>query len=206
MADGISLDFEAGKRLVRTARRSVDQVVIDGVEPSPPADHPPALGEQRGAFVTLRKDGALRGCIGEPYATQPLIESVVSAAVGAATRDPRFPPVRERELDAITVEVSALTSPVAIEVDDPSAIVEHVTVGTDGLIVADGERSGLLLPQVAVEQGWDAETFLAETCRKAGLPTDRWRTDRVRIERFSVDRFEEREPRAEVVTGDVLDE
>ena len=206
MAAGSSLDFEAGERLVRTARGSVDRVVTEGVEPSPPDDHPAALGEQRGAFVTLRKAGSLRGCIGEPYAIQPLIESVVSAAVGAATRDPRFPPVRENELDAITVEVSALTNPVPIESDDPAAIVERVTVGTDGLIIADGERSGLLLPQVAVEQGWDAETFLAETCRKAGLPTDRWRTDDVRIERFSVDRFEEREPRGEVVTGDVLDE
>ncbi|HKL29845.1 MAG TPA: AmmeMemoRadiSam system protein A [Natrialbaceae archaeon] len=205
MVDGSSLDFEAGERLVRTARRSVDRVVTDEVDPSPPGDQPAVLGEQRGAFVTLRKEGSLRGCIGEPYATQPLIESVVSAAVGAATRDPRFPPVRENELDAITVEVSALTSPVPIEADDPAALVEHVTVGTDGLIIADGERNGLLLPQVAVEQGWDAETFLAETCRKAGLPTDRWRTDGVRIERFSVDRFEEREPRGEVVTGDVLD-
>ncbi|MFW5903579.1 MAG: AmmeMemoRadiSam system protein A [Halolamina sp.] len=206
MAEGISLEFEAGERLVRTARRSVDRVVVDDVDPSPPDDHPPVLGEQRGAFVTLRKEGSLRGCIGEPYATQPLIESTVSAAVGAATRDPRFPPVRERELDAITVEVSALTSPVPIEADDPAAIVERVDVGTHGLIVADGERTGLLLPQVAVEQGWDAETFLAETCRKAGLPMDRWTAGGLRIELFSVDRFEEREPRGEVVTGAVLDD
>jgi len=205
MSGASTLDFAAGRHLVRTARRSVDRTVADDAPPSPPDDYPPALGERRGAFVTLRKVGDLRGCIGEPYPTQPLIESVVSAAVGAATRDPRFPPVREPELDAVTVEVSALTSPTSIETDDPTAVVEAVDVGTDGLIVKAGERSGLLLPQVAVEQGWDAETFLAETCRKAGLPRDRWRTDDVTIERFTVDRFEEREPRGEVVTGDVLD-
>lgn len=205
-SEGISLEFEAGKQLVRTARRGVDQVVLDGEEPSPPADHPSSLGERRGAFVTLRKGGNLRGCIGEPYATQPLIESVVSAAVGAATRDPRFPPVRQSELDEIIVEVSALTSPVSIEADDPATIIDRVTVGYDGLIVDADGRSGLLLPQVAVDQGWDAEQFLGETCRKAGLPVDHWRTDEVTIERFSVDRFEEREPRGEVVTGDLLDD
>ncbi|MFT4891515.1 MAG: AmmeMemoRadiSam system protein A [Halobacteriales archaeon] len=205
MSGAETLGFPAGRHLVRTARRSVDRAVTDDASPTPPDDYPSALDEQRGAFVTLRKAGDLRGCIGEPYATQPLIESVVSAAVGAATRDPRFPPVQEPELDAIAVEVSALTSPASIDADDPSAVVEAVAVGTDGLIVRDGERNGLLLPQVAVEQGWDAETFLAETCRKAGLPRDRWRTDDVTIERFTVDRFEEREPRGEVATGDVLD-
>lgn len=206
MSGASTLDFAAGRQLVRTARLSVDRAVTDDAPPSPPDDYPPVLDERRGAFVTLRKAGRLRGCIGEPYATQPLIESVVSAAVGAATRDPRFTPVREPELDAVTVEVSALTSPAKIDADDPTAVVEAVEVGTDGLIVKAGERSGLLLPQVAVEQGWDAETFLAETCQKAGLPRERWRTDDVTVERFTVDRFEEREPRGEVVTGDVLDE
>ncbi|MFQ3295050.1 MAG: AmmeMemoRadiSam system protein A [Halobacteriales archaeon] len=205
-SEGISLEFEAGKQLVRTARRSVDGAVIDDAEPSAPTDHPPSLGDQRGAFVTLRKEGDLRGCIGEPSPTQPLIESVVSAAVGAATRDPRFPPVRESELDSITVEVSALTSPVSIVAEDPAEIVDRVNVGHDGLIIDGDGRSGLLLPQVPVEQGWAAEQFLAETCRKAGLLADYWRTDDVTIKRFSVDRFEEREPRGEVVTGDVLDD
>lgn len=205
MIEGVSLPFEAGERLVNAARRSVERAVREEGQPSPPDEYPATLDEQRGAFVTLRKAGELRGCIGEPYATQPLIESVVSAAVGAATRDPRFPPVRDSELDAITVEVSALTSPEPIAAREPSAIVDAVEVGVDGLIVDADDRSGLLLPQVAVDQGWDAETFLAETCRKAGLPADRWRTDEVTIERFSVDRFEEREPRGEVVTGDVLD-
>lgn len=205
MSGASTLGFAAGRHLVRTARRSVDRAVADDASPSPPNHYPSVLDERRGAFVTLRKAGSLRGCIGEPYATQPLIRSVVSAAVGAATRDPRFPPVGEPELDAITVEVSALTSPASIDAADPTAVVEAVEIGTDGLIVTDGERSGLLLPQVAVEQDWDAETFLAETCRKAGLPRDRWRTDDVTIERFAVDRFEERDPRGEVVTGDVLE-
>ena len=205
MSAGISLDFEAGKRLVSTARRSVERVVTTDESPAPPEAYPTVLDEERGAFVTLRKAGTLRGCIGEPYATQPLIDSVVSAAIGAATRDPRFPPVREAELEAITVEVSALTSPVRIEAASPDAIVEAIEVGTHGLIVDAEDGSGLLLPQVAAERGWDAEAFLAETCRKAGLPTDRWRTDDVTVQQFTVDRFEERDPRGEIVADDLLD-
>lgn len=119
--------------------------------------------------MTLWLEG-LRGCIGFPYPVKPLAEAVQEAAVGAALQDPRFPPLRAEELSALEIEISVLTPPKSLE---PS----QVKVGVHGLIVSRGGRSGLLLPQVAMEYGWDAPTFLAQTCLKAGLPKDAWRKD-----------------------------
>jgi AmmeMemoRadiSam system protein B/AmmeMemoRadiSam system protein A len=123
----------------------------------------------RGVFVTLRKHGELRGCIGFIEPVAPLGQAIVQAATYAATEDPRFPPVKPAEVKDIKVEVSVLTP--LREISDA----RKVEVGRHGLVVSRGENRGLLLPQVPVENGWDRETFLEQACLKAGLPPDAWR-------------------------------
>ncbi len=122
-----------------------------------------------GAFVTLHKAGDLRGCIGFPEPVYPLYETIIRSGISAALRDPRFPPVSSGELHALHIEISVL-SPLR------QATPEEVEVGTHGLVIEQGGFRGLLLPQVPVEWGWTREEFLAQTCRKAGLPADAWRT------------------------------
>ena len=136
----------------------------------------PVLKEDAAAFVTLKKRGQLRGCIGQIIARGPLDRAVRDMTVAAATSDPRFPPVRPEELKDITVEISVLTHPERLS--DPLA----VRVGTDGLIIEQGMHRGVLLPQVPEEQGWDKKQYLQGICRKAGLPSDAWK--RAKIERF----------------------
>jgi len=123
-----------------------------------------------GAFVTLRIADSLRGCIGETESCGSLVETVRHVAAAAASEDPRFPPVQRDELHRVVIEVSVL-GPL-----EPCAGAEEIEVGRHGLVVEHGARRGLLLPQVAVEWGWDAHTFLAKTCIKAGLPPEGWRS------------------------------
>lgn len=146
---------------------------------------PQALMEPRGAFVTLHLNRDLRGCIGTFETDRPLIETIRRMAIAAATEDPRFPPVSIEELPRITIEISVLSP--RSRIHSPHEIV----VGKHGLYVTHGPRRGVLLPQVATEQGWDAETFLAFTCRKAGLPLDKWRDEETILELFSAEIFEE---------------
>ncbi len=143
-----------------------------------PTDAPPALLEKRGVFVTLKKHGRLRGCTGYLSGIKPLILAVLDNSYNAAFKDPRFGPVTGDELKAITIEISVLTEPV------PVKSVEEIKVGRDGLIMERIPYRGLLLPQVPVEQGWDRETVLEETCRKAGLPSNAWRDRETTILRF----------------------
>ncbi|MCK7471593.1 MAG: AmmeMemoRadiSam system protein A [Desulfomicrobium escambiense] len=124
-----------------------------------------------GVFVTLTRNGQLRGCIGFIAPVFPLGQAVIQAAVYAATEDPRFPRVAASELAGLRFEISVLTP--AREIDDPKA----VKVGVHGLIVEKDGRSGVLLPQVAVDEGWDRTTFLDQVCLKAGLPRDAWKRD-----------------------------
>jgi AmmeMemoRadiSam system protein A len=128
------------------------------------------LGEKHGAFVTLRRcDGELRGCVGYVEPLYPLIETVGRAAIAAAFEDGRFAPVTAEELPSLRVEISVLGPVRPIQA-------ESVQPGVHGLIVRHAGRSGLLLPQVATEHGWDRQTFLEHTCRKAGLPSGAWRS------------------------------
>jgi AmmeMemoRadiSam system protein A len=127
------------------------------------------FAEPRGAFVTLRKKGELRGCMGIIEPVAPLGQAVIQAAIFAATEDPRFPPVAPSEIADLRVEISVLTP--ARKIDNP----REVTVGTHGLIVERDGRKGVLLPQVPVENGWDRETFLEQASLKAGLPRDAWK-------------------------------
>ena len=140
-------------------------------EPAPALPAATGAAVRRGAFVTLRKAGELRGCIGHLSADRPVVEVVCEMAVAAALDDPRFPPVTVDELMEITVEVSVVTPPRRLEPVDPGA----VTVGRHGLIVRHGRAAALLLPQVAVEHGLDALGFLEAVCHKAGLNAGAWR-------------------------------
>lgn len=127
------------------------------------------LKEKRGCFVTIKKYGQLRGCIGYIQPIKSLYLAVSEMAVSAALKDPRFPPVKEDELAHLELEISALTP--LEEISSP----EQIQVGGDGIYIIKGFYSGLLLPQVATEQGWDRMTFLEHTCMKAGLPIDAWK-------------------------------
>jgi len=200
----VTLSLEQGAHLVSIARKAIETVVADGRAPR--AEEIPTLPEgadeflksHRGVFVTLTDSvGELRGCIGLPYPVKPLGEAVVHAAVGAATHDPRFPRVRSSELDALRVEVSALTEPKAIECN-ALELPDHVRVGTDGLIVSGLGRSGLLLPQVATEMGLAPDDFLSLTCEKAGLLPDAWLTPDVQVRKFQAEIFAEDTPRGVV--------
>ncbi len=142
------------------------------------------LARPGGAFVTLHKRGELRGCIGHIEPTEPLGQVVPRCAVAACRSDPRFPPVAVDELDAIDIEISLL-GPLA-----PIAGPPDLVVGRDGLVVERGRQRGLLLPQVATEWGWDAESFLAHSCQKAGLPPDAWRKG-ANLWRFEAEVFAE---------------
>lgn len=168
------LDDAARKSLLQRARRAIACAIgiADSVAPVPdaiPNPHSLIPGDfKAGAFVTLRINGSLRGCIGYPEPELPLVDVVDRCAVSAALSDPRFPPLRADEWSDIDVELSILG---AIErVGD----IAEVAVGQHGLIVEFGRRRGLLLPQVAVEWSWNAAEFAAQTCIKAGLPGDAW--------------------------------
>jgi hypothetical protein len=169
------------RALVGIARAAVRGSVSGRAPALPPV---PDLPEASGAFVTLKKDGELRGCIGTLECRGPLAEEVARAAVSAAREDPRFAPIGASELDDLQVEVSILGPLEPIDPLDPEAIV----IGRHGLVVEQGSRRGLLLPQVAIEWNMDRETFLARTCVKAGLPTDAWRTG-AQVYRFAADVF-----------------
>jgi AmmeMemoRadiSam system protein A len=137
-----------------------------------------------GAFVTLKRGGRLRGCIGTLECRRPLDEEVARVAVSAAREDPRFEPLRASELDDLDVEVSVLGPLEPIDPFDPAAI----DIGRHGLVVEQGHRRGLLLPQVATEWNWGREEFLAQTCVKAGLSPDAWRHG-AKTYRFAADVF-----------------
>jgi AmmeMemoRadiSam system protein A len=141
------------------------------------------LSEKRGAFVTLKTHGQLRGCIGLIQALKPLSQTVIDMAQAAAFQDPRFPPLSERELKDLSVEISALTP--FRQIQD----IKEIQVGKHGLLIERGFNSGLLLPQVAAEYGWDTQTFLEQTCQKAGLPRDAWKDKKTKIQIFSAEVF-----------------
>ena len=154
--------------LIEIARNTLNSYIRSGTMPEP-KPLTPKLAEKRGVFVTLHKHGELRGCIGYPEAVKPLYQAVAEMAVSSSTEDPRFPPVQPEELDDIDIEITVL-SPLR-RITSP----ESVIVGRHGLVIRKGFYSGLLLPQVPVEQGWNREQFLANICLKAGLPPNAWK-------------------------------
>lgn len=180
------LSEESQRLLLRIARASIESFLSK--KPFPEFEiTDPKLTEKRGAFVTLHKDGKLRGCIGYVMALKPLWQTVKEVAVAAAVDDPRFPPVTLKELDEIEIEISVLTPMRRIR------DIEEIRVGTHGIYIKRGINSGLLLPQVAVEYGWSREEFLAQTCYKAWLPPDAWKDPMTEIYIFSAQVFSEKE-------------
>jgi len=190
---------EQGEKAVEIARNTLENFLRDGEEPDLDEELSEQMEEERGVFVTLQKNDDLRGCIGRPMPRQPFIEGLVNSAINAATRDPRFPEVSPEELEDITIEVSMLTVPEEVEVDDPKKYLEKIEVGRDGLIVKYGGSEGLLLPQVPVDNNWESEEFLSQTCVKAGLSSDAWVKEDISLEKFSAQVFKEKKPSGEVV-------
>lgn len=166
--DPPALDPESEQLLLRMARDSI-AAALSGEEYRTPAELPPELGEPGAAFVSLHLGGELRGCIGVVRPLEPLANAVAHCACAAALEDPRFPPLAPQELADVTIEISVLGAM------RPLAPGEMPRPGVDGVVVAQGPRQGLLLPQVASEHGWNAARLLQETCLKAGLPADAWK-------------------------------
>jgi AmmeMemoRadiSam system protein A len=169
--------------LLQTAREAIAARLARRAPVFPTAGD--ALREPRGAFVTLKARGELRGCIGHITASEPLVDTVKEVARASAFEDPRFPPVRPEEWDAVRIEISVLSP---FETARDAGVIE---VGVHGIMIRRGSRSGLLLPQVATEQGWDRETFLMHCCYKAGLPGDAWRSPDTQLSIFSAIVFHE---------------
>jgi uncharacterized protein (TIGR00296 family) len=194
---------ENGVFLVKLARQTVDDYVTHRTRPEVPENVPESLRAKSGVFVTLNsitgKHVTLRGCIGRPYPTQPLVEATIDSAIDAAVNDPRFPPVKSAELDNVLVELSVLTPPRKIQYKDPQELLELVEVGRDGLIVSRGMWRGLLLPQVPVEWEWNTRQFLEHTCNKAGLPLDAWKDPKTEFMSFQAEIFGEDSPRGIIV-------
>jgi uncharacterized protein len=182
-----------GELVVRIARGAVYRALnVRSPVPLPEA-RAPGLAERRGVFVTWyrRRGHRLRGCIGFPEPVLPLADGLAEAAVAAALEDPRFPPIGPEELPELVVEVSVLTPSVPLPVSERP---RGVRVGVDGLVVEHGRSRGLLLPQVAPDQRWDAEQFLNGACEKAGLPREAWRSADVTVARFQAQVFRETAP------------
>ena len=201
------LNQKEGKFLVELARKAVGEYLKTGTCMKAPENLPEKFLQHCGVFVTINavEDGekSLRGCIGLPYPTTPLAEAVLESAISAATQDPRFPSVSLGELDHVVFEISVLTPPKVVEVNNPKDYCKKVKVGEDGLIVERGIYKGLLLPQVPVEWKWDEETFLCQCCIKAGLPPDSWLVKGTKIYKFSSIIAEELSPKGEVKIVDM---
>ena len=170
------------RALLDLARRAI-AAHVEGTQPAL-AQPAGAASSPGGAFVTLHSHGELRGCIGHIEANEPVGAVIARCAVAACSADPRFPPVAAAELADLDIELSLL-GPL-----EPIAGPADIEIGRHGLVIESGWHRGLLLPQVATEWGWDAETFLAHTCRKAGLPNDAWRGG-ARLWRFEAEVFGE---------------
>ena len=190
----LSPEFSLGQR--RTLLRIAHQAILSALQRQPLPEAPPALAglsDPRGVFTTLYLHGdphgdfhrqfhrELRGCVGYAVPIAPLYRAVAETARAAAFEDSRFLPVTREEAPKLEVSLSVLSRLFPIHP-------EEVEVGRHGLLISDGARRGLLLPQVSVENGWDRETFLEQTCRKAGLPLDAWRKSAT-IEAFTAEVF-----------------
>ena len=199
MSNDIQLSDSDGVVLVKTARKAVTEFLSNGNRMKLESDLEEKFSFNSGVFVTLNNPDGLRGCIGFPMPEKKLSHAIIEGAIAAATEDPRFPSVKTNELNDIVFEVTVLTPPVEIDVSDPMEYLEKIKVGRDGLIIRHSFSSGLLLPQVPVEYGWDVEEFLQHTCEKAGLERNTWKNEDVKIEKFEGIIFKEETPNGAIV-------
>lgn len=192
------MEHEKGEKLVRYARNVIENHVrrnkIHDIE---------NFDEKAGVFVTINTypEKELRGCIGIPEPIMPLKRAIKEAAISVC-HDPRFPDLREEELDKIVVEVTLLTPPELIKAK-PVDYPKYIEIGKDGLMVERGFYRGLLLPQVAIEYNWDSKEFLKHTCIKAGLSPDAWLDENTKVYKFQGEIFMEEKPRGKIVRHDL---
>jgi len=188
----VELNREQQQKLLSLARKTIDEYLEYERLPEPDLQNEfsdDIFMEKCGAFVTIHKNGKLRGCIGYIKGIKNIPETIIDMAKAAAFNDPRFPSLTKEELEQVDIEISIL-SPIET-VEDPG----EIEAGRDGLIVSNSFRTGLLLPQVAMEYGWTEYQFLENTCHKAGLPADAWKWNDTKIEKFSAQVFSEEDLR-----------
>jgi len=187
------LNLIEGTKAVRFARRIIEEHIKHKMKSSQNLGK--SFHEKQGVFVTLHTfpNHELRGCIGIPLPVMTLQDAIIESAQ-SVTRDPRFPPLTETELDQIVVELTVLTKPEIITVKQPQDYPLHIELGRDGLIVEQSFYKGLLLPQVPIEQEWDKEEYLSHTCMKAGLLPDAWFDKNTKISKFQGQIFTETKP------------
>lgn len=170
------------KILLDIAHKAIAAVVRDE-DTTPEPREEKALNTRSGCFVTIKQDDELRGCIGNFQSDLPLFKEVAEMAAASACKDPRFYPLQEDEINNISIDISVLSPLEKVDA------IESIEIGTHGIYLEKGYYRGVLLPQVATEHNWDRETFLKQTCIKAGLPTDSWEADETDIYIFSAEVF-----------------
>ncbi|MFL6440325.1 MAG: TIGR00296 family protein [Nitrososphaeraceae archaeon] len=194
-----------GEQLVKLARRAVEKYLNESVIIT--ADKPDGLSEKVGVFVTLNylsnNKEYLRGCVGFPLPEKKLYQSVIEAAIAAATQDPRFDQVNKEDMGNIIFEVSVLSQPQKIEVQNPKDYKNRINIGRDGLILKWKYGSGLLLPQVPVELNWDVDEYLANICYKAGASPDAWLMPESQLYKFEATIYKESEPNGKILKVDL---
>lgn len=183
------LDDSDKAKLLNLARRTLEDHFLRGAMPDFQTNNTELL-ERKGAFVTLHKEGELRGCIGQLDPDRELFQVVQHCALSAAFSDPRFPPLQQKELKGLDIEISVLTPFRRVE------SIEEIVVGNHGLYIMRDHFRGLLLPQVAVQYRWDRITFLEQTCHKAGLNESAWKDPQTVIYIFEAEVFSEPESSA----------
>lgn len=172
--------------LLKLARNTLESYFKDLDPDTSDMSH---LTQLRGCFVTLKKDGKLRGCIGFPKPIMPLFEQIIAATKAAAFEDPRFDPLIEEELEKIQIEISLLSRPELIKVESQEEYINSIRIGKDGLIIQINGNSGLLLPQIATEMKFDSREFLESLCEKANIDKDSWKMKEAKIYKFKAEVF-----------------
>lgn len=190
------ISLEEGIILVKFSRYVIETYFSGKTINFPEADK---FTDKRGVFVTLSLYDKLRGCIGFPEPVYSLNRAITEAARAAAFKDPRFLPISEKELEEITIELSVLTEPKLIEVDNPKEYLDKIKIGKHGLIIKAGYHSGLLLPQVFIDYNSTPKQALEMTCQKANLPRDAWKDKDTEIYSFSAQIFKEIEPNGKIL-------
>jgi uncharacterized protein (TIGR00296 family) len=195
-----NLTFEEGTKLVKLARTAVESYLKNGKI----INSTNKSNKKAGIFVTLYQiDGSnsekkLRGCIGHTIPSLNIDDTVISAAINAATRDPRFIALNQEELDNVIFEVSVLTKPTLIQVDNTEAFQSEIVIGRDGLLIESKYGSGLFLPQVPVEQKWTIVEYLTNLCYKVGAPVDAWKLPDSKLYKFHTIVCSEKLPNREI--------
>ena len=194
------LSDDDGQILVKMARNAVTEYLQNNTRINN-KEFNSRFNINSGIFVTITKENSLRGCIGYPLPIKKLSNAVIDSAIAAATEDPRFSPINPNELNNLIFEITVLTPPIEINVEKYEDYLSIIKVGRDGLIVENKQCSGLLLPQVPKEYGWDIEEFLTHTSEKAGLEKNAWKDQDTKVSRFEGIIFKEESPNGKIVRG-----